>query len=540
MYLDYEKNSFFNIGNVNVKDAIIDIALLLKCQKGWAFKKRGNVVQPLLSSHEKIPEAQHRGLVQELWLSVFDKENHVIQYVGAFSEADGSQHQTKVYMYVLEKELENKILALPDFLVIPDEGLATLDFRFPSNVDIKDILQERRIKYNYFSFDTRRSIGRISSLTNGDEVIAIKQGTADPIDITKTLINLYTENSDFVGPIQLDVNPTTACTDKCTFCFNVADRKAFPGVIKIEKLLDQIEAHIRHTNLMHIKISGFGDPFIYPDLWKLVGYCSSQSLYVTINTNGFGLGAHIEQVLEGVNAIRFSIDSFTPTKFELIHGTNDLHERMTSIKSLLQRRAQENAELIVGIHYVAVPENIDELLQLANWSKLVGADYFEVTIDKFDPTNLEGWKAHEIEQLTHEINGLSALIDDDFNIIFPPDFTLHESKLREFRGNRHNTHKCYHMQLRHYITPHGELGSCNSFNAFLPRKKVFSNINEDSPENAINLAAHHQFNKNSDCYSCVVPFGLLNDLCEWLKLSLSAGKEINVIRSLPSHLSEPC
>ena len=270
---------------------------------------------------------------------------------------------------------------------------------------------------------------------------------------------------------------------------------------------------------MHVKSSGFGDPLCYPNLWDIFKFSKLKGLVTSLNTNGNNLSKHSEKILKYIDAIRFSIDAWGKNQFKNIHRIDDFTTRKKSIKNLAQMREFIQPNLIIGIHYVILPNNLSGVEKMVKWAINHKIDYIDITFGKFLPSYICKWDNKSIKTAILKINGLKKYISPQFNIIFPADVTISAQKLKKFRDNRiRSKHPCWQIYLRHYITPSGEYGACNAFDSQPISKRVFGNINTENIEHIIKRINNKnpQVEKNSHCHNCVIPHGIFNDLCDFV------------------------
>ena len=378
---------------------------------------------------------------------------------------------------------------------------------------LKKVLNERKVVNSWYISDTRDTIGRYSIVHFNNQLIKIKQAIADPINIVQTMKNYFKNNLN--GPIQLDINPTSICSDKCLFCFNATDRKGNIETLDFNKLKTCLDYFIKETNVMHIKCSGFGEPTLYKDIWNLYKYTREKGLYNTLNTNGFNLDKHMNNVLSYLDSIRFSIDAYDKDSFFKIHRINDFEIRMKNIKELIERRNVEQPHLIIGIHYVVLPENYIGLHNFIEKIRALGIDYIDITLGKFNANYLKQWN-NDLKDAISMIKSSVKYKTNSFNVILPHEETLNEIDLERFRCSRFNNKKCWQLILRNYIAPNGDYGACNAFDSQLIPKRVYGNIYVQSPKDILfNLSKNNNaFDKCKKCKYCVIPHGAFNDLCD--------------------------
>lgn len=383
------------------------------------------------------------------------------------------------------------------------------------------VLRHRKVVNDWFWSDTRSLMGRTSSIYINDECFEIKKNVADPMSITKTMQGFFSNQSlmRLTGPIQLDINPTSKCTDKCVFCFNKNDRKSDSGQFNPSKVIDAISYLIDNSGLMHLKSSGFGDPLLCPDIWDVFKYGRKQGLISSLNTNGFNLGKYVDEILRNIDSIRFSLDAWGESQFQEIHGVRGFENRIRDIETLTMRRVHEQPELIIGIHFVVLPTNRISLRPVVEWAKRIGVDYVDITLDKFIPEFLDKWEDTLMKDVLDECDRLTKYISPKFNVILPSEITASRDGLSKFRMDRINTKKCWQIALRHFITPNGEYGACNAFESQPIAKLTFGNINIDRMCDVFQRIKQEEDKCKAEggCNYCVIPHGIFNDLCGLLK-----------------------
>jgi MoaA/NifB/PqqE/SkfB family radical SAM enzyme len=265
---------------------------------------------------------------------------------------------------------------------------------------------------------------------------------------------------------------------------------------------------------MHIKSSGFGDPLLYKHLFEMYKYTRNIGMINSLNTNGKNLNKHIDNILKYVDLIRFSLDAGNSNIFNRIHGANDFDDRWKDISELVNRRNEEQENLIIGVHYVVLPDNLESLEELVIKSKEAGIDYIDVTLSKFDSGYTSVWDDVSFEKAKNIVWSLKKYIDDDFNVVFPSEITFDKESLRKFREDRNKTSICWQYSVRHYITPSGEYGACNAFLSQKISKKTWGNIYTDNPSKLVEHCKNFCKKPNEDCRYCVIPHGIFNDVCQ--------------------------
>lgn len=195
----------------------------------------------------------------------------------------------------------------------------------------------------------------------------------------------------FNKPVHLQIEPTTVCNLKCTFC--VREKNVFrPKSISIEKfqgVFDQVQP-------ARVTFAGDGEPTLAPDIWKMVAYASEHGAK-TIVTSNWTIGPRIaETALDaGLSALRVSIDAATASTYVAMRKA-DYHNTIVDGIRVLQRLKQERGLTTpdVGFEFVMGRDNIHEMNSVIDLAVDLG-----LCRVNFRPLNLVGIEDREEELL---------------------------------------------------------------------------------------------------------------------------------------------
>lgn len=137
----------------------------------------------------------------------------------------------------------------------------------------------------------------------------------------------------FATPRNLVVEPVAGCNVACSACPQDVLKRPY-GLMT----LDMFHRIITKTDPKSIGLYFMGEPFLNPDIFKMIEY--ARHAKVTINTNGSTLLRDYEKIMNsGLDKIAVSIDGVTQETFEAYrHGINAAEvlaglKRLTMIKS---------------------------------------------------------------------------------------------------------------------------------------------------------------------------------------------------------------
>lgn len=164
---------------------------------------------------------------------------------------------------------------------------------------------------------------------------------------------------------KLYVEPTTACNLRCRTCIrNTWDDP-------IERMSEQtyqnlVEAIRGLPDLKRVVFTSFGEPLTHPRLLEMIAAMRAFDLAVTVGTNGLLLEPEIaeEMVKLGVDRVMVSIDGGKPETFASVRGAV-LSRVVENIRQLNEaKRRLRSLYPAVGIEFVALQSNVDELADL--------------------------------------------------------------------------------------------------------------------------------------------------------------------------------
>ncbi|MDP8297814.1 MAG: radical SAM/SPASM domain-containing protein [Candidatus Orphnella occulta] len=120
-------------------------------------------------------------------------------------------------------------------------------------------------------------------------------------------------------PLHLDIESTSACNLKCTFCDKLpvlkSNQLGFLDFALYKKIIDEAEKY----KLYGVKLSYRGEPLLHKNIAEMISYAKNKGvLDVYFNTNGMLLTESMSSKLidAGLNRISISIEGTDPVAFE--------------------------------------------------------------------------------------------------------------------------------------------------------------------------------------------------------------------------------
>jgi MoaA/NifB/PqqE/SkfB family radical SAM enzyme len=186
-------------------------------------------------------------------------------------------------------------------------------------------------------------------------------------------------SSDHLARVYIE--PTNRCNLECLTCIrNVWDEPL--GMMQwetFEWIMDGIQAF---EPIPTIFFGGFGEPFVHPEIIEMIRKAKDLGAAVELITNGILLTEDIsEQLIEtGLDVLWISIDGVKPESYADVRLGATLPNVLENLDSLLKRRDLAiRTKPQVGIAFVAMKRNIQELPDLLTMGVLKGIELFSIS-----------------------------------------------------------------------------------------------------------------------------------------------------------------
>lgn len=269
-------------------------------------------------------------------------------------------------------------------------------------------------------------------------------------------------------PLHLQIEPTTVCNLKCSFC--VREKNVFRprslDFAKFQELFDQARP-------ARVTFAGDGEPTLCRDIWKMVAYAKQHGAK-TIITSNWTVGRRIvEKALDsGLDALRVSIDAATPETYRAMRKAdyhNQIVEGIESLQALKRERGSLTPD--VGFEYVLGRDNIHEMKQVLDLAVRLG-----VCRVNFRPLNLVGIEEREEELLggltkegyrrsleeardhAREV-GMPVNLDEIIGLL-----PFYEERYRPDFNPEKRTPDCIYPWTQVYVTHDGQTTPCCALN----------------------------------------------------------------------------
>ena len=285
-------------------------------------------------------------------------------------------------------------------------------------------------------------------------------------------VNHWLQGDD-IYPIYLELGLSGNCNNRCIFCaFDFLKYKpAYLSLDCIKKFISEIAK----LGIKSILYSGEGEPLLNKDIVDIVNFTKKSGIDVAISTNGFLLDRKkSEEMLKYLTWIRFSLDAATDKTYSLIHGTdkNDFNVVINNIKEAVEIKNSNMLSSTIGVQFLLIPQNYEELLPLVFILENIGVDY--LVVKSYCSHSLSG-APNKLNLNTTQLVALKTKLfkhkRENFRIIFRDNVIDGVGKDKPYDT-------CLGLSFAAHIDARGDVYPCN---AFIGRDRfILGNICEDS------------------------------------------------------------
>jgi len=281
------------------------------------------------------------------------------------------------------------------------------------------------------------------------------------IDFTRT--NALSDNYYFYAPDRVQLEITRSCNMKCDHCYHPGtdSQQEMMDLEMIKKMIDEFS----EQGVFVIQLSG-GEPFLHPDIGKIVDYIYDKHMAVQIFTNANFLDNYLTHDFVG-KVMEFIIS---------LDGDEEFHDKFRSLKGAYAKTLENTKQVLklgakVKISYSLVEDNMKYVQEAHDLLVSLGVDSFvcgvpvpignakdiDYTVEKYrklqifvsefyeknnvETTNRkEGYQFYEKLPLEFSCSAGKAFlyISTDYDVFPCPFFAQHNFKLYNmFDGEDH-------------------------------------------------------------------------------------------------------
>ena len=267
-------------------------------------------------------------------------------------------------------------------------------------------------------------------------------------------VSEWYKNGD-CSPIYIEIGLTNLCNHKCIFCG--LDWARGVNTLDTENILKNIK-DMSEFGIKSICFSGAGEPLLHKDFPLIVRKTKESGIDVSFSTNAVLFNERIaEETLPHTSWTRFSLDSGTPETHSKLHGTSkeDFPKIINNLKKAVEIKKKNNYPVILGVQFLLLDENKEDLLKLAEICRDLGIDNLQVKPYSQNPNSINKISI-DYSKFRNFEEKLESFATKDFKIIY-------RSTRAENVEKGHDYSECFGLPFFAIINEKGNVVPCHQF-----------------------------------------------------------------------------
>jgi pyruvate-formate lyase-activating enzyme len=191
---------------------------------------------------------------------------------------------------------------------------------------------------------------------------------------------------DFPQIVQLAI--TNVCDMACGHCPHPVFKRSgtyrasYMNMDLYRKIADEVAVHPESS----LRLFGWGEPLLHPDLVEMVGYAKDRGVGITnLITNGLQLNPEVSRGLirSGLDVLEVSLDALSRESYHAVRGNPEHFDQVVrNIETYVRLRDELHGRTYVTVSMIRQPAVIDEAEAFAaHWASRVDDVVFRVFHD---------------------------------------------------------------------------------------------------------------------------------------------------------------
>jgi MoaA/NifB/PqqE/SkfB family radical SAM enzyme len=228
------------------------------------------------------------------------------------------------------------------------------------------------------------------------------------------------------------------------------------------EIFNQRLTEMGRLGVRSLMFAGEGEPLLHPGLAGWVRTAKASGIDVSITTNGaLGAAELWRQLLPDLTWTRFSVDAGSARVYARVHqvAATAFDKTLASIASAVEIKRAHNLPVTLGIQYLLLEENLDDLENAIRLFSRIGLDYLSLKPFSYHP---QMQKEKDICYTSDIIDKVSHLVEryqaqNTMRIIFRKEGVL------AYRDQALRFQHCYALPFWGYISSLGDFYTCSVF-----------------------------------------------------------------------------
>lgn len=186
-----------------------------------------------------------------------------------------------------------------------------------------------------------------------------------------------------IAPLHIDVGLSKGCNIKCQYCFGVLQGNFYKKGSEVYFPREPLLRYVREAGEVGVRSMAFigeAEPLLNPHVYEAIVEGTKAGIDIALGTNGvlFDTGMAGEEALEHLKWIRFNISAASDSAYRRIHGSKEFQTAIEKIRFCVEAKNKKSLPITVGLQMVLTPQNVDQVIPLAQVGKDLGVDYLVI------------------------------------------------------------------------------------------------------------------------------------------------------------------
>ena len=271
---------------------------------------------------------------------------------------------------------------------------------------------------------------------------------------------------EIVSPVNLQVDLTNRCNNKCSWCFY--DIHNLPEFSREQSLPKDVALNLpsdfKSIGGKSIEWTGGGEPLVYVHFVDVVQKTRELGINQALVTNGKNLSGERLNAVTDFDWVRVSLNSATQKMYEIQHGNDSFYKVVEHIEKFANKKSDK---CVLGVSMIVDDRNFHQIAKMVGYAKRMGADNARISIPQ---TPKDGKLFEGIWHLVEEQMKYAKEYEDENFAVFTNANRL------DTLNHKTKSKRCYYHHITPSIGANGFVYPCCHFK-YLPEFNL-GNIND--------------------------------------------------------------
>jgi len=283
-------------------------------------------------------------------------------------------------------------------------------------------------------------------------------------------------NGKEIYPIYVEVGPAGACNHRCVFC--ALDFMGYQNRFLDTERLKSVFSEMGRLGVKSVMLGGEGEPLLHKNCGDIINHAKKCGIDTAVTTNGVLLRKSLaEQILPDTKWIKVSVNAGTKETYAKIHRTSatDFDKVIENLKFADRVRRQNGYTCTLGMQLLLIPENHQEVGELASIARDIGMDYVVVKpYSQHRSSTTQQYRNIQYSEYFQLDEELAAYNTDDFQVVY------RLNTMKKWDEGVRGYERCLALPFWSYMDAGGNIWGCSAYLG--DDRFLYGNIYEQSFE----------------------------------------------------------